>query len=117
MDNDVFGTDYCIGFSTAVTRGVDFIHALRTCAGSHERIAIIELFGRYCGETSLIAAYLAGVDRAIISEVPFDPKKLADLIMKDKRDNPKNYASQETGRSHYERQTGQSQELCHDHDF
>ena len=92
MDNDVFGTDYCIGFSTAVTRGVDFIHALRTCAGSHERIAIIELFGRYCGETSLISAYLAGVDRAIISEVPFDPKKLADLIMKDKRDNPKNYA-------------------------
>ena len=92
MDNDVFGTDYCIGFSTAVTRGVGFIHALRTCAGSHERIAIIELFGRYCGETSLVSAYLAGVDRAIISEVPFDPKKLADLIMKDKQANPKNYA-------------------------
>ncbi|UCF85861.1 MAG: 6-phosphofructokinase [Desulfobacteraceae bacterium] len=92
MDNDVFGTDYCIGFSTAVTRGVGFIHALRTCAGSHERIAIIELFGRYCGETSLVSAYLAGVDRAIISEVPFDPKKLADLIMIDKKANPKNYA-------------------------
>jgi ATP-dependent phosphofructokinase / diphosphate-dependent phosphofructokinase len=92
MDNDVFGTDYCIGFSTAVTRGVSFIHALRTCTGSHERIAVIELFGRYCGETSLISAYLAGVDRAIISEVPFDPKKLADLVMKDKKDNPKNYA-------------------------
>lgn len=92
MDNDVFGTDYCIGFSTAVTRGVGFIHALRTCAGSHERIAVIELFGRYCGETSLVSAYLAGVDRAIISEVPFDPKKLADLIMKDKKANPKNYA-------------------------
>lgn len=92
MDNDVFGTDYCIGFSTAVTRGVSFIHALRTCAGSHERIAIIELFGRYCGETSLISAYLAGVDRAIISEVPFDPQKLADLIMQDKKANPKNYA-------------------------
>ncbi|HUU39914.1 MAG TPA: 6-phosphofructokinase [Desulfatiglandales bacterium] len=92
MDNDVFGTDYCIGFSTAVTRSVDFIHALRTSTGSHERIAVIELFGRYCGETSLISAYLAGVDRAIISEVPFDPKKLAKLIMKDKRANPKNYA-------------------------
>lgn len=92
MDNDVFGTDYCIGFSTAVTRGVGFIHALRTCAGSHERIAVIELFGRYCGETSLISAYLAGVDRAIISEVPFDPEKLADLVMKDKKANPKNYA-------------------------
>jgi len=92
MDNDVFGTDYCIGFSTAVTRSVEFIHALRTPTGSHERIAVIELFGRYCGETSLISAYLAGVDRAIISEVPFDPKRLAELIMKDKRANPKNYA-------------------------
>ncbi|MDY7030975.1 MAG: 6-phosphofructokinase [Thermodesulfobacteriota bacterium] len=92
MDNDVFGTDYCIGFSTAVTRSVTFIHALRTSTGSHERIAVIELFGRYSGETSLISAYLAGVDRAIISEVPFDPKRLAELIMKDKRANPKNYA-------------------------
>jgi len=92
MDNDVFGTDYCIGFSTAITRGVNFIHALRTCTGSHERIAVIELFGRYCGETSLISAYLSGVDRAIISEVPFDPKRLAELIMKDKASNPKNYA-------------------------
>ncbi len=92
MDNDVFGTDYCIGFSTAVTRGVSLIHSLRTCTGSHERIAVVELFGRYCGETSLISAYLAGVDRAIISEIPFDPAKLAELIMKDKRANPKNYA-------------------------
>ncbi len=92
MDNDVFGTDYCIGFSTAVTRSVGFIHALRTSSGSHERIAVIELFGRNCGETSLISAYLAGVDRAIISEVPFDPEKLAELIMADKRANPSNYA-------------------------
>ncbi len=92
MDNDVFGTDYCIGFSTAVTRSVNFINALRTPAGSHERIAIVELFGRYSGETSLISAYLAGVDRAIISEVPFDPEKLAALLMEDKRNNPSNYA-------------------------
>jgi len=92
MDNDVFGTDYCIGFSTAVTRSVTFIHALRTSTGSHERIAVIELFGRYCGETSLIAAYLAGVDRAVISEVPFDVERLATLIMEDKQANPKNYA-------------------------
>ena len=92
MDNDVFGTDYCIGFSTAVTRSVIFMNALRTTTGSHERIAVIELFGRYCGETSLVSAYLAGVDRAIISEVPFDPKRLAELIMKDKKANPKNYA-------------------------
>ncbi|MEJ2234994.1 MAG: 6-phosphofructokinase, partial [Syntrophobacterales bacterium] len=92
MDNDVHGTDYCIGFSTAVTRSVNFIHALRTSTGSHERIAVIELFGRYCGETSLISAYLASADRAIISEVPFDPEKLARLIMEDKQSNPSNYA-------------------------
>lgn len=92
MDNDVYGTDYCIGFSTAVTRSVQFIHQLRTSTGSHERIAVIELFGRNSGETSLISSYLAGVDRSIISEVPFDPEKLADLIMKDKRSNPSNYA-------------------------
>lgn len=92
MDNDVYGTDYCIGFSTAVTRSVQIIHQLRTSAGSHERIAVIELFGRNSGETSLITSYLAGVDRALISEVPFDPEKLADLVMADKRGNPSNYA-------------------------
>ena len=92
MDNDVFGTDYCIGFSTAITRSVNFIHALRTSTGSHERIGVIELFGRNCGETSLISAYLAGTDRALISEVPFDPEKLAVMIMEDKRANPSNYA-------------------------
>ena len=92
MDNDVYGTDYCIGFSTAVTRSVQFIHQLRTSAGSHERIAVIELFGRNSGETSLISSYLAGVDRAVISEVPFDPERLAALVMKDKKTNPSNYA-------------------------
>src|SRR5690606_2608002 len=92
MDNDVYGTDYCIGFSTAVTRSVEFIHNLRTSAGSHARIAVVELFGRNSGETSLIAAYLAGVDRAIISEVPFDPRRLAELVMEDKMTNPSNYA-------------------------
>ncbi len=92
MDNDVYGTDYCIGFSTAVTRSVNFIHNLRTNVGSHERIGIIELFGRNSGETSLISAYLADVDRAIISEVPFDPEKLASLLLKDKQNNPSNYS-------------------------
>lgn len=92
MDNDVYGTDYCIGFSTAVTRSVNFLHQLRTSAGSHERIAVVELFGRNSGETSLISSYLAGVDRAIISEVHFDPEKLARLVMEDKRNNPSNYA-------------------------
>ncbi|MEA5114920.1 MAG: ATP-dependent 6-phosphofructokinase [Geobacteraceae bacterium] len=92
MDNDVYGTDYCIGFSTAVTRSVNFIHNLRTSAGSHERIAIVELFGRNSGETSLISAYLAGVDRALISEVPFDVERLAVQLLEDKRGNPSNYA-------------------------
>jgi 6-phosphofructokinase len=92
MDNDVFGTDYCIGFSTAVTRSVDFITALRTVAGSHERIAVVELFGRNSGETSLLAAYLGGADRAVISEVPFDVEKLAKFLWEDKQNNPSNYA-------------------------
>jgi len=92
MDNDVFGTDYCIGFSTAVTRSEQLIQSMRSSVGSHERIAVIELFGRNSGETSLMAAYLAAVDRALISEVPFDCEKLAQLIMQDKRSNPSNYA-------------------------
>jgi 6-phosphofructokinase 1 len=92
MDNDVHGTDYCIGFSTAVTRGVQFVHDLRTSTGSHERIAVIELFGRYSGETSLITAYLAAVDRAVISEVPFDIERLAAFLMEDRDRNPSKYA-------------------------
>jgi 6-phosphofructokinase 1 len=92
MDNDVFGTDYCIGFSTAVTRSVEFINALRTPAGSHERIAVVELFGRNSGETALISAYLADVDRALISEVPFDIERLGRMVVEDKRRNPSSYA-------------------------
>ena len=92
MDNDVFGTDYCIGFSTAVSRSEQLITNMRSSLGSHERIGVIELFGRNSGETSLMAAYLSSVDRALISEVPFDPDKLAVLIMEDKRSNPSNYA-------------------------
>lgn len=91
MDNDVFGTDYCIGFSTAVTRSVDFITNMRTSVGSHERIGIVELFGRNSGETSLISAYLSYVDRAIISEVPFNIERLAEFLKADKRNNPSNY--------------------------
>lgn len=92
MDNDVFGTDYCIGFSTAVTRSVEMITNMRTSVGSHERIGVVELFGRNSGETSLISAYLSYVDRSIISEVPFDIHKLCDFLMEDKRNNPSNYA-------------------------
>jgi len=91
MDNDVFGTDYCIGFSTAVTRSVDFISNMRTSVGSHERIGIVELFGRNSGETSLITSYLAYVDRSIISEVPFDMDKLAKFLVEDKKSNPSHY--------------------------
>ncbi|MFC2067177.1 6-phosphofructokinase [Chloroflexota bacterium] len=92
MDNDVYGTDYCIGFSTAVTRSVDFITSIRSTVGSHERIAVVELFGRNSGETSLISAYLAFVDRAVISEFPFDVDKLAKFLLDDKRTNPSHYA-------------------------
>jgi 6-phosphofructokinase len=92
MDNDVFGTDYCIGFGTAITRTVQALNDLRTPIGSHERIGLIELFGRNSGETSLIASYLANVDRAIISEVPFDVEKLAGMIASDQDRNPSCYA-------------------------
>lgn len=92
MDNDVYGTDYCIGFSTAVTRSTELITNLRTSVGSHERIGVVELFGRNSGETSLISAFCADVDRAIISEVPFDVEKLAHLLIEDKNNNPSHYA-------------------------
>ncbi len=92
MDNDVFGTDYCIGFSTAITRSVEFITNMRTSVGSHERVGIIELFGRNSGETSLISAYLAYVDRALIPEVPFSLEKLCNFILEDKRANTSNYS-------------------------
>jgi ATP-dependent phosphofructokinase / diphosphate-dependent phosphofructokinase len=92
MDNDVFGTDYCIGFSTAVTRSVNFINDLRTVAGSHERFLVVELFGRYSGETCLLASYLGGTDRAVIAEVPFDPAAVVRLLAADKRANPSSYA-------------------------
>ena len=92
MDNDVYGTDYCIGFSTAVSRSVELINALRTPSGSHERIAVIELFGRYSGETALISGYLADVDRVLIAEVPFEVNRLAGLVVRDRAGNPSNYA-------------------------
>jgi ATP-dependent phosphofructokinase / diphosphate-dependent phosphofructokinase len=92
MDNDVFGTDYCIGFSTAITRSVNFINDLRTAAGSHERYLVVELFGRNSGETCLLASYLAGTDRALIAEVPFDSEQAVAMLAEDKRTNPSNYA-------------------------
>ncbi len=92
MDNDVFGTDYCIGFSTAVSRSVEAINALRTTVESHERIGVIELFGRRSGETALLAGFLAQVDRTVIAEVPADLDVLLPLLAEDKASNPANYA-------------------------
>ncbi len=92
MDNDVYGTDYCIGFSTAVSRSVEAINALRTTVESHERIGVVELFGRRSGETALLAGFLAQVDRTVIAEVPADLDILLPLLAEDKASNPACYA-------------------------
>lgn len=92
MDNDVHGTDYCIGFSTAITRSVDAINALRTTAESHERIAVVELFGRRSGETALLSGFLAQVDRTVIAEVPADLDLLLPLLVADRKSRPASYA-------------------------
>lgn len=92
MDNDVRGTDTCIGFSTAVSRSVTSINALRTTTESHERIAVIELFGRRSGETALLAGFLAQVDRTLIAEVPVDPDRLMPLLEHDVSDHDGRYA-------------------------
>ena len=92
MDNDVFGTDYCIGFSTCVTRSVELINRLRTPVGSHERFLVVEMFGRKCGLAALMAGYLADVDRTLIAEVPFDLDKLGRLVSEDRARSAPNYA-------------------------
>jgi 6-phosphofructokinase len=92
MDNDVPGTDYCLGFSTAITRCVQYINQMRSSVGSHERIGVFELFGRYSGATALFSTYLSGADMALIPEVSFDMNKLAELAVKAKNDNPSHYA-------------------------
>jgi 6-phosphofructokinase 1 len=92
VHNNINGTDYTIGFSTGLARGVAFIHELRALAGSREQIIVVETFGVNSGLSSLMTAFLAGVDRAIIPEVPYDPERLARLVMNDKRLNPSNYA-------------------------
>ena len=92
MDNDVHGTDYAIGFSTAITRSVESVTALRTTAGSHERILIVELFGRYSGQTALYTGLLASADRTFIAEAPFDLGLAATLLEADRRASPSHYA-------------------------
>lgn len=91
MDNDVQNTEYCIGFSTALTRAVDAIQRQRTTVGSHERVGIFRIFGRDAGFTALYTAYVSSL-RCCIPEVPFDLEKLCEVIMKDKRENPSNYS-------------------------
>ena len=92
MDNDIFGTDYSIGFSTAVSRSIECINSIRSVAGSHERIAVVELFGRTSGETSLISGYLAYADRTFIPEVPYQAEKAAELLLEDRASHSNNYA-------------------------
>ncbi len=92
MDNDVNGTDYCIGFSTCVTRCVNSINNIRSTAASHERIAIIELFGRHSGEPALLSGHIASADRVLIPEVPLDIDHFADLITSDRDSSSSNYA-------------------------
>ena len=92
IHNNVYGTDYTIGFSTGLARSVAFIHELRALAGSREQIVVVETFRVDSGLSTLMAGFLAGVDRVIIPEVPYDPEKLAHFLQQDKAFNPNNYA-------------------------
>jgi 6-phosphofructokinase 1 len=91
MDNDVPGTEYCIGFSTAVTRAKELINRQRTTLGSHERIGVFRIFGRNSGYTAWYAAYVTSA-RCVIPEAPFDLDRLAELLAEDRRLNPSGYA-------------------------
>jgi 6-phosphofructokinase len=92
MDNDVPGTDYCIGFSTCVTRTIDLTHKLRTSAGSHERFLVIEVFGRYAGFTATLPTMAGAADRCLIPEHPFEIEHLCSLLLEDRGRNPSNYS-------------------------
>lgn len=92
MDNDVPGTDYCIGFSTCLTRTIELTHRLRTTAGSHERFLVIEVFGRYAGFTALLPTMGGAANRCVIPEHPLDVELLCELLTEDRRDNPSNYS-------------------------
>ncbi|MDH3228007.1 MAG: 6-phosphofructokinase, partial [Thermoleophilia bacterium] len=92
MDNDVSGTDYCIGFSTCITRTLELTNQLRTTAGSHERFLVIEVFGRYAGFTALVPAMAGAADRCVIPECPFEIELLAELMCMDRRRHPSRYS-------------------------
>jgi len=92
MDNDVPGTDYCIGFSTCVTRTIHMTNTLRTSAGSHERHLILEVFGRYAGFTALLPTMAGAANRCVIPEYKFDIDLLAELLVHDRLINPSKYS-------------------------
>src|SRR5512137_2860496 len=92
MDNDVPGTDYCIGFSTCVTRTIQLTNNLRTIAGSHERIMVLEVFGRYAGFTAMLPTMAGAANRCVIPEYRFDIDRLAELLVYDRNRNPSKYS-------------------------
>ncbi len=92
MDNDVPGTDYCIGFSTCVTRTISLVNSLRTSAGSHERLLVIEVFGRYAGYTALLPTMAGAANRCVIPEHVFDIEQLTKLLVEDRNSNPSKYS-------------------------
>jgi 6-phosphofructokinase 1 len=92
MDNDVPGTDYCIGFSTCVTRTIQMTNTLRTSAGSHERIMVLEVFGRYAGFTAMLPTMAGAANRCVIPEYKFDIELLTQLLVEDRNSNPSKYS-------------------------
>lgn len=93
MDNDVPGTDYCIGFSTCVTRTLQLVNSLRTSAGSHERFMVLEVFGRYAGFTAMLPTMAGGANRCVIPEYKFNIERLTELLVADRRKNPSHYST------------------------
>jgi len=92
MDNDVPGTDYCIGFSTCVTRTIEITNSLRTTAGSHERFLVMEVFGRYAGFTAMLPTMAGAANRCVIPEYTFKMERLAELLTYDRNRNPSKYS-------------------------
>lgn len=92
MDNDVPGTDYCIGFSTCVTRTIELANSIRTVGGSHERIVVLEVFGRYAGFTAMLPAMAGAAHRCVIPEYKFDIERLTELLVEDRAKNPSHYS-------------------------
>ena len=92
MDNDVPGTDYCIGFSTCITRTINMTNTLRTSAGSHERFLVLEVFGRYAGFTAMLPTMAGAANRCVIPEFKFNIENLTEHLVKDRFENPSNYS-------------------------